>query len=1177
MIFDDLRFLKRLSLWLLLPLLVITAVLLAAAYWLCATESGARWLIGTLRDDGIATEHIEGTVKDGLHIRGLSFASDGTQVRIEDISASWQLMSILGGQLVVESISATGVRLTIATPAEPGAAAPWPAWHLPIPVELRNLAVSGLGISSADLDYRLDQMLLKARINPFKTYIDQLELKAPELGQLSLTGSLSNRYPYNQQLALDWQYLRNEQTYSGHLKTHGNLKKLRVEHNLGAPYEIATSGELSLPSSRTIPNSLNELSYSLSNQWQRPVYPFGATEPGADNGTLTINGSGTDYSLNAEARLVSAEMPAEILRTLHGSQLSLQGEGNPSTLTLKPLTVVAPWGNGTATGSIDWQSGFSWQGTLMLQDIATATLVPDLQAIISAEIETRGAITPQTKEADFRVRSLSGLLHGHVVDGAGEIRLNWQQGLTATLNNVYLDAGQNSARLSGSIARSSDLSWQIDGRNLAELGPDFGGTLHSRGTLTGFWPQLKVRGEANGQHLRYRDWRTNDLGLGFQSQLANQIGRKVNDQSQEQLQPQDADPASQGTLVLRGLRASGIEPVNLEVAATGSPDQHRLDVKLVQGMSDLRIELNGGLQKAQWQGEISSLDLNLPYTDPWQLNKVTTLTLAPQTLAIAPFCLHSATGNACGRISYLGDRLDSSLDLANIDLAFVRQWMPPASTFNGMLDGSLTLAGPLDALAGHYRLISNKAELGLKLTDEKNLAQPLSFISSGSWQKGRIQTTTDLVLPQAGEFAINATIALPSTELSGNITGTLDSLDWLQALTDQVQDIAGTIDSDIELGGSARQPNIRGRLALRHFKARAPATGTRIDDSELTLAFDNSSWTLDATAISAGQTLQIQGFGDINSGPVNLALTGDSFPLIDSNGYQARISPNLNIEYADNTATLRGSLLVPEADIHIKPRPAGITEVSTDEVITPKTREAPSVIRVKTDLTLTLGDRVQFEGYGLTTSLKGNLRIRRQNPGLPTARGTITLGKGTYEAYGQELDVSQGLLLFQGPLDNPGLNIRAQRQTREALVGVNIGGTANKIESTLFSEPALPQTHALSLLVTGKLPGNFSQTEGNQMANTAAALGISQSEWLTTQLQQGLGVDVLALQGGDTYLDSSVIVGKYLSPKLYVSYVQKLFSPQGSLAFEYHIDQRLGLKAESGDAQSLDIQYRIEH
>ena len=257
--------------------------------------------------------------------------------------------------------------------------------------------------------------------------------------------------------------------------------------------------------------------------------------------------------------------------------------------------------------------------------------------------------------------------------------------------------------------------------------------------------------------------------------------------------------------------------------------------------------------------------------------------------------------------------------------------------------------------------------------------------------------------------------------------------------------------------------------------------------------------------------------------------------------------------------------------------PEGATRVSADEVQIPPRKTRRNTLPITTDLEVELGDSVNIEGYGFSAGLRGKLAVNAKNGELPLARGNIRLIDGIYEAYGQQLEVSRGILIFQGPIDNPGLNITAVRDTPTAKVGLRIGGFAQDIRSEIFSEPALPPTDALIILVTGKPPSDINKSEANQVMNAATALGVSQSEWITSRLQSAFGVDVLALESGDTYQESTLVVGKYLTPKLFVSYIQNLFSPQGAFAMQYQIGKRLGLKAQSGETQSIDVLFRIEH
>ena len=76
---------------------------------------------------------------------------------------------------------------------------------------------------------------------------------------------------------------------------------------------------------------------------------------------------------------------------------------------------------------------------------------------------------------------------------------------------------------------------------------------------------------------------------------------------------------------------------------------------------------------------------------------------------------------------------------------------------------------------------------------------------------------------------------------------------------------------------------------------------------------------------------------------------------------------------------------------------------------------------------------------------------------------------GRYEAYGQELDITRGRLLFDvSPLDDPGLDIEAKRIIDTTTVGLNVRGTLQEPRLTFFSDPSMPQTQIVSYLLTGK-------------------------------------------------------------------------------------------------------------
>src|SRR5699024_8608685 len=138
----------------------------------------------------------------------------------------------------------------------------------------------------------------------------------------------------------------------------------------------------------------------------------------------------------------------------------------------------------------------------------------------------------------------------------------------------------------------------------------------------------------------------------------------------------------------------------------------------------------------------------------------------------------------------------------------------------------------------------------------------------------------------------------------------------------------------------------------------------------------------------------------------------------------------LFIQFDPDAIRLRGDLLVPEGELIITALPEQAVSVSADERVFPAEEVAVTPSRpLDIQIQLTIDDSFHLQGYGLSTRLGGALRISQRGDDPPRANGTLSLVDGVYQAYGQKLEVERGHLLFQGPVDNPGLNIRAVRET----------------------------------------------------------------------------------------------------------------------------------------------------
>jgi len=188
-------------------------------------------------------------------------------------------------------------------------------------------------------------------------------------------------------------------------------------------------------------------------------------------------------------------------------------------------------------------------------------------------------------------------------------------------------------------------------------------------------------------------------------------------------------------------------------------------------------------------------------------------------------------------------------------------------------------------------------------------------------------------------------------------------------------------------------------------------------------------------------------------------------------------------------------------------------------------------------------------------------------------RGRVGIRDGIYRAYGQDLQIQRGYALFADtPVDNPGLDVQAVRVVDTVTAGLRVTGTLKKPNLTLFSTPTLAQSDILSYILSGRPAGQG----GAGRAGLTSALAAGGAGQVTDEIARQLGLDELRMETGGNLNEASVVAGTYLSPRLYVQYVNTLASRESSLRFRYDLTRKLQLQTETGNAQGVDLFYTIE-
>ncbi|TGC84868.1 hypothetical protein C9F04_12875, partial [Salmonella enterica subsp. enterica serovar Wilhelmsburg] len=273
---------------------------------------------------------------------------------------------------------------------------------------------------------------------------------------------------------------------------------------------------------------------------------------------------------------------------------------------------------------------------------------------------------------------------------------------------------------------------------------------------------------------------------------------------------------------------------------------------------------------------------------------------------------------------------------------------------------------------------------------------------------------------------------------------------------------------------------------------------------------------------------------------------------------------------------------VPRARMVVHDLPESAVGVSSDVVmlnndLQPETPQTAS-IPINSNLTVHVGNNVRIDAFGLKARLTGDLKVAQDKQGLGL-NGQINIPDGRFRAYGQDLLVRKGELLFSGPPDQPLLNIEAIRNPDatedDVIAGVRVTGTADEPKAEIFSDPAMPQAEALSYLLRGQgLDSN--QSDSAAMTSMLIGLGVAQSGQVVGKIGETFGVSNLALDTQGVGDSSQVVVSGYVLPGLQVKYGVGIFDSLATLTLRYRLMPKLYLEAVSGVDQALDLLYQFE-
>jgi translocation and assembly module TamB len=535
-----------------------------------------------------------------------------------------------------------------------------------------------------------------------------------------------------------------------------------------------------------------------------------------------------------------------------------------------------------------------------------------------------------------------------------------------------------------------------------------------------------------------------------------------------------------------------------------------------------------------------------------------------------------------------------------VDMAAISPWLPESLVAKGRLSGKVSGRLLPDArleAAGNGRISAGEVTWRRKegLINASLEQADLHF----EWKDRALAGNLALVLKERGHMNGSFRIPLiahlpPSMDPDGLVhveaTGRVLEKGLVSALfPGLVEKTQGTAAFEIAAAGTWRSPRLTGWMRLEGAEAIMPATGAHL--TEVGLEAELSGDRINVTAFRAKS-----GPGSIQGSAVVILkdwevtgysgkITGKDFQAVYLPELQVMVSPDLAFEGDMKSLFLRGSIEVPEALVRGANSRGGVRS-SPDVVLAdrPKKAKRGEFFNFNAQVMVILGDRVRVNTSGIDARLEGKVLVSVQGIDRITGDGRIRIARGEYAGQGMKLQVTQGSIVFGGPVGLASLDIVALKTINpgrfdEVKAGITVTGTPRAPLIKLYSEPAMPETDVLSYIVLGRPMGVGTTTDQNtallQGAGTLMTGG--QGAALQDRLAKVVGIESVGVESGSSSVSQSLItIGKHLAPGLYLSYGRSLFGDEYRVTARYSFSKRLEVETKTGVESSVDLYYRIE-
>ena len=550
----------------------------------------------------------------------------------------------------------------------------------------------------------------------------------------------------------------------------------------------------------------------------------------------------------------------------------------------------------------------------------------------------------------------------------------------------------------------------------------------------------------------------------------------------------------------------------------------------------------------------------------------------------------------------------------------------------GRVDALVAFKGPLDRPSLDARLRVAEGHLGrtplggadIRLAYQERRSVIKASLASANGGKlvldGNAQA--DLSLPSIRKGLVPRNIPVQASLSAQNF-----DLTFLSGLTDMVRAVAGQLEAQANVSGTAGTPQIAGRLAWRQGRLMLAGFG-EFRDIDMSVKGDQQQMTLERLFARSGSgdanitakavrepdgqrlaveaqaklsrfrlytegqpigalSLDASAKGRVAPDRINIATTIPEAHFELAEGDRKKLQPLkrpkdvvivANGRPLDRDEARRHAELLEMQQALIQGSSQDDAEKTAKQKVAADRKKSPSGavaderrMRVTVDAPRNLwikGDDANIE-LGLDPNF---LLISTDEPRL---FGTVKVRRGQVKVFGRRFDVKQNSsVTFGGPIDTPRLSVDAVYRAEQAgaTVQVHVEGPADRLTFNLRSpeHPDWGDSELITLIITGRQPGEEggSSAPGDKAASLVGGLVANK---LQKALSARLPLDVLTIEPGQDLAGTRLEAGTYLGDDLYVAYVGRVnMDPfqrenRNELHLEYQLSSRWSFEGTYGD------------